>query len=60
VYWVLDSQLPAVTDPKTAEQLRRGVEQQAAAADDLSYVAELKRKHRAEILNSPQASSAGK
>jgi peptidyl-prolyl cis-trans isomerase D len=60
VYWVLDSKLPASVDPQMAGQLRRSVEQQMAAADDLAYVAELKRKHRAEIVNSPAAGAARK
>ncbi len=44
VYWVLDSKAQADPSPQARQQLRRGVEQQAAAADDLTYVAELKRK----------------
>jgi hypothetical protein len=32
------------------DQVRRGVEQQQAAADDQAYVAELKRKYKAQVV----------
>jgi peptidyl-prolyl cis-trans isomerase D len=55
VFWVLDSKQPEKPDPQTGLQVRRGVEQQLAAADDQSYIAELKRKYKAQILKSPLA-----
>jgi peptidyl-prolyl cis-trans isomerase D len=51
VFWVLDSKLPGKADEQTVSQLRRGIEQQMAAADDQAYVAELKRKHKAEVID---------
>jgi peptidyl-prolyl cis-trans isomerase D len=60
VLWVLDSRQPDKPDAQTAEQLRRGIEQQLAAADDQAYVEELKRKYKAEILNAQSASTAKK
>ena len=59
VFWVLDSKQPDKADEQTAVQLRRGIEQQLAAADDQAYVAELKRKHKAEVIIAPPA-AAGK
>ena len=59
VFWVLDSKTPEKADEQTAAQLRRGIEQQLAAADDQAYVAELKRKHKAEVVNA-QPAAAGK
>ena len=53
IFWVLDSKVPSDPSPQAKQQLRRSVEQQAGAADDLTYVAELKRKHKAEVLNTP-------
>jgi len=53
VYWVLDSKVSSDPSPQVRQQLRRGIEQQVAAADDLTYVAELKRKHKAELLQAP-------
>jgi peptidyl-prolyl cis-trans isomerase D len=51
VFWVLDSKRPEKTDPQALGQLRRGVEQQVAAADDQAYVEELKRKYRASVVD---------
>jgi len=60
VYWVLDAKLPEKIDPQATAQLRRSIEQQQAAADDLAYVAELKRKHKAEIVNPPRGAESKK
>jgi peptidyl-prolyl cis-trans isomerase D len=57
VYWVLDAKRPDQPDPQSVEQVRRGVERQVAAADDLAYVAELKRKYRAEVVSPPKAAA---
>ena len=51
VFWVLDSKKPEKADPQSLNQLRRGVEQQQAAADDQAYVAELKRKFKAQVVD---------
>jgi peptidyl-prolyl cis-trans isomerase D len=51
VFWVLDSRRPEKADPQSLNQLRRGVEQQQAAADDQAYVAELKRKYKAQVVD---------
>ncbi len=59
VFWILDSKVPEKTDEQTAAQLRRGIEQQQAAADDQAYVAELKRKFKAEVVD-VQRTAAGK
>ena len=59
VFWVLDSKLPPQADAQALAQLRRGVEQQVAAADDQAYVAELKRKYKAEIIDA-QRGAGGK
>jgi peptidyl-prolyl cis-trans isomerase D len=58
VLWVLEAKQPAAADAQASEQLRRGVERQVAAADDLAYVAGLKRKHRAEVVSAQRV--AGK
>jgi len=59
VFWVLDSKRPEKADPQALSQLRRGVEQQQAAADDQAYLAELKRKHKAQVVDA-QRTAAGK
>ena len=59
VFWVLDSKRPEKADPQALSQLRRGVEQQQAAADDQAYLAELKRKHKAQVIDT-QRTAAGK
>jgi peptidyl-prolyl cis-trans isomerase D len=51
VFWVLDSRQPEKSDPQALSQVRRGVEQQQAAADDQAYVAELKRKYKAQVVD---------
>ncbi len=60
VYWILDAKVPEKTDGQAIAQLRRGIEQQQAAADDLAYVAELKRKHRAEVVRPPRSTAESK
>ena len=60
VFWVLDSKRPDKPDAQVATQLRRGVEQQVAAADDQAYVAELKRKYKAEVINAQRAAGGKK
>lgn len=50
VFWVIDSKRTEKPDPQAMSQLRRGVEQQLAAADDQAYVAELKRKYKAQVV----------
>ena len=60
VFWVLDSKRPDKPDAQVATQLRRGVEQQVAAADDQAYVAELKRKYKAEVINAPRVAGGKK
>jgi peptidyl-prolyl cis-trans isomerase D len=59
VFWVLDSKRPEKADPQALSQLRRGVEQQQAAADDQAYLAELKRKHKAQVIDT-QRTAVGK
>jgi peptidyl-prolyl cis-trans isomerase D len=60
VFWVLDAKRPEKADEKTIAQLRIGVEQQMAAADDQAYVAELKQKYKAEIINAQRAAGSKK
>ena len=60
VFWVLDSKRPDKADEQMAGQLRRGVEQQMAAADDQAYVAELKRKYKAEVTDAQRAAGSKK
>jgi hypothetical protein len=59
VFWVIDSKSPAKTEARATEQLKRSVERQFAAADDQAYIAGLKRKYKAEIVD-VQAVSASK
>jgi len=58
VFWVLESKRPDKADAQALSQLRRGVEQQAAAADDQAYVAELKRKYNAQIIEAKGSTAA--
>jgi hypothetical protein len=60
VFWVLDSKRPEKTDPQALNQVRRGVEQQQAAADDQAYVAELKRKHKAQVVDAKRTAASKK
>jgi len=60
VFWVLDAKRPEKTDPQALDQLRRSVEQQQAAADDQAYVAELKRKYNAQVLDAQRTGAAKK
>jgi len=60
VFWVIDSKRPEKTEPEALKQLRRSVEQQVAAADDRAYVAELKRKYKAEIIDAQRTAPAKK
>ncbi len=60
VFWVLDSRRPDKTDPQALLQLRRSVEQQQAAADDQAYVAELKRKFKAHIVDAQRTAATRK
>ena len=60
VFWVIDSKRPAKTEPQALEQLRRSVEQQLGAADDQAYVAELKRKYKAEVIDAKRTAPASK
>jgi peptidyl-prolyl cis-trans isomerase D len=57
LFWVLDSKMPPQADAQALAQLRRGVEQQVAAADDQAYVAELKRKYKAEIVDAGRSAA---
>jgi len=60
VFWVVDAKRPEKTEPQALEQLRRSVEQQLAAADDQAYVAELKRKYKAEVIDAKRTAPANK
>ena len=60
VFWVLDSRRPDKTNPQALSQLRRGVEQQQAAADDQAYVAELKRKYKAQVVDAQRTTAVKK
>ncbi len=60
VFWVLESKRPEKADAQTISQLRRGIEQQLAAADDQAYIAELKRKYKAEVIDAARAAGARK
>jgi peptidyl-prolyl cis-trans isomerase D len=57
VFWVLDSRQPEKSDPQALSQVRRGVEQQQAAADDQAYVAELKRKYKAQVVDATRTAA---
>jgi len=59
VIWVLDSKQPEKTEAQANEQLKRSVERQLAIAEDQAYIEGLKRKYKAEIVNS-EAVSPGK
>jgi peptidyl-prolyl cis-trans isomerase D len=59
VIWVIDSKAPAKTEAQASEQLKQSIERQFAAADDQAYVAGLKRKFKAEIVDA-QALAPGK
>jgi len=60
VIWVVDSKLPDKQDPALFEQLRRSIERQFGAADDLAYVEELKRKFKAEVIGLERGASGKK
>jgi peptidyl-prolyl cis-trans isomerase D len=60
VFWVLDSKRPEKTDPPALNQVRRGLAQQQAAADDQAYVAELKRKHKAQVVDAKRTAASKK
>jgi peptidyl-prolyl cis-trans isomerase D len=60
VFWVLDAKQPEKADAQAVSQLRRGIEQQLAAADDQAYVAELKRKFKAQIIDAQRGASSKK
>lgn len=60
VFWVLESKRPEKADAQAVNQLRRGIEQQLAAADDQAYIAELKRKHSAEVIDAKRTGGAKK
>ena len=60
VFWVLESRAPEKADEQTAVQMRRAIEQQQAAADDQAYIAELKRKFKAEIVDAQRGSASKK
>ena len=60
VFWVLDAKRPETADEKTLAQLRIGVAQQMAAAEDQAYVAELRQKYKAEVINAQRAPSSKK
>ena len=57
VFWVTDARQPEKADPQALGQLRRSVEQQQASADDQAYVAELKRKHQAEVVDAQRSAA---
>jgi peptidyl-prolyl cis-trans isomerase D len=59
IFWVLASKQPEKTEAQTGEQLKRSLERQLAAADDQAYLAELKRKYKAEVVDA-QLTPAGK
>jgi peptidyl-prolyl cis-trans isomerase D len=60
VFWVIDSKRPENPDANALAQLRRGIEQQVAAADDQAYVNELKRKHKAQIVDLERSAGSKK
>jgi peptidyl-prolyl cis-trans isomerase D len=60
VFWVLDARRPDKTDANAMGQLRRAAEQQQAAADDQAYVAELKRKFKAQVVDARRAAGEKK
>jgi hypothetical protein len=60
VFWVIDSKRPENSDANALAQLRRGIEQQVAAADDQAYVNELKRKHKAQIVDLERSAGSKK
>jgi peptidyl-prolyl cis-trans isomerase D len=60
LFWVLDTKMPPQADAQALAQLQRGVEQQVAAADDQAYVAELKRKFKAEIIDARRGAASKK
>jgi peptidyl-prolyl cis-trans isomerase D len=57
VFWVIDATLPDKADPQALSQLRRSAEQQQAAADDQAYVAELKRKFKAQVIDTQRVAA---
>ena len=57
VFWVIEARRPEKADPQALSQVRRGVEQQQAAADDQAYVAELKRKHKAQVVDAQRTAA---
>jgi peptidyl-prolyl cis-trans isomerase D len=60
VFWILDAKRPEKNDPQALSQLRRAVEQQLAAADDQAYVAELKRKFKAQVVDAQRTGASKK
>jgi peptidyl-prolyl cis-trans isomerase D len=60
VFWILDAKRPEKSDPQALSQLRRAVEQQLAAADDQAYVAELKRKFKAQVVDAQRTGASKK
>jgi peptidyl-prolyl cis-trans isomerase D len=57
VFWIIDAKRPEQADPQALSQLRRGAEQQQAAADDQAYVAELKRKFKAQVVDAQRVTA---
>lgn len=65
VFQVLSAKLPEKPDPERRQFQQRAWQQQAGAADDLAYLASLKRKHKAQVVDAAlksagAASEAGK
>ncbi len=58
VFHVLSARHPEKFDPQRRQFQQRAWQQQAGSADDLAYVAALKRKHKAQVID-PALKSAG-
>ncbi|MCU0765214.1 MAG: SurA N-terminal domain-containing protein [Burkholderiaceae bacterium] len=60
VFWILDAKRPDKTDANALAQLQQAAEQQQAAADDQAYVAELKRKFKAQVVDASRSAGQKK
>lgn len=58
VFQVLSARLPEKPDPERRQSQQRAWQQQAGAADDLAYLALLKIKHKAQVVD-PALKAAG-